>query len=193
MVPYMKKSRLILTLAILGTGAVMAGSYLTPTRAPTPSAATKIPAKPAMTQVAPVNAAPGSNATVPAATTVVAPQAPLFRSATTAAPIGTSEPELEPARVRHTSPLLEAAVETPARAGHEPGAPDAATAAMPSMTPPPAAATGLAAAEPGMEPPTQPAETTKGSRKSKLSSKAGSAKPTSKRVEALFLHPLGMR
>lgn len=195
MVPPMKKSRLVFTLAVLGTGAVMAGSYLTPrsAQAPPASGAVTIPARPAVTVAAPAPDAPGPSAAPPAATTVVAPHAPLFRSATSAAPIGTTESGLEPARIHHTAPLLEAATVLPAKSGHAPVTPDATTAAM---TPLPAAVNGPAAAEPGMsgmESATRPAAPVKSSRRPKLSSKVARTKPASKRTDALFLHPLGTR
>lgn len=192
MVLPMKKSRLVFTLAVMGTGAVMAASYLTPrsAQAPAASRAVKIPARPAVTEVAPAPSAPGPSARPPAAAIVVAPQTPLFRSATTAAPIGTTETGLEPARVHHAAPLLEAVTELPAKSGHAPVAPDATTAAMTAL---PAAVDGLAAAEPGMESSARPAAPAKSSRKPKLSLKATSTKPASKRAETLFLHPLGMR
>ena len=194
----MKKSRLVVTLIVLGTGAVMAASFLAPgdVKPPAPAGMAKAGAPSTVTEIAPVERMPSPGATAPANTTVIAPQTPLFRSATTAAPIVTSAPDSGPAYVRHHTPAIEASSEPLPRSAHSPEMPDAATAATPSMAPPPAAATGLAAAEPGLsdlESSNKLAPTAKSSRKPKPTSTPASPKPAGKRADSLFLHPLGTR
>lgn len=193
----MKKSRLVLTAAVLGTGAVMAASFLKPQRPAAPPSSGPVIAKPAVTEIAPARPTASTIQAAPAATTVLAPQAPLFRSATTSAPIDTSQPDVIPAPVRHDAPLLETSTAAPQSSGPQSHSKThAPAAAMPSMAPPPSAATGLAASEQSETAPdtaSKPAASNKNTRKPQLATKSGKAKPASRRVEALFQHPLGMR
>lgn len=220
----MTKLRAYATIFVLGIGAGMGVTFLTPQGADAPERINPAMLRNSAADV--VTAGPNTTSPInPAAAetqTVTVPAAPLLRAATGTRPIDTTSPDVLPAAVRHEAPVL-----TSRAAGnlhHDQGSPAVAGGRPVPVTGISAAAIsgrenlpegdsrrlpasgggsmlGAADGDPAAVPVDQSDTLATGAKRArpsrdgqkKLVKRPEPRAPTSKRVETLFLNPLGVR
>lgn len=201
--------RLYATIFILGMGTGMAAIYLTPDAAVAPErinaeaikplaagSSASVPDAAKSTSTATTTSAPPPLTAGVEPLTVVVPRTPLLRSATSAPPIGTSDLVPDQPAIHHapTAPQLPQAVTTGVRV-IEP-TPTAADVPTPAGTPVLDAATAPVFNDENNAPQVAPRRKV---RRAKLATSkpdgqaARSSPPGQRRVESLFLNPLGVR